>query len=272
IIYPISDSKWVSPTQIVPKKSGVTVFENDKGEMVPTRVTARRRMCIDYRKLNSVTRKDHSPLPFLDQILERVAGHIMFLSGFYGRFIENFSAIARPLNNLLEKDAKFDWNYACQEAFEKLIKMLTSTPVMQPPNWSIPFEIMCEARGSSRPRKRQEACCYLLRKQNFELCTEKLHYNSKRIACCLIPLHWTLSKLSKVGQNYSTLHLFPGKLRTKWTGPFIVKRVFQYGTVEVEDPNNRNIFKVNGQRLKPYLGICVPEDETISLNELVYQD
>ena len=231
-------------------------------------------MCIDYRKLNSVTRKDHFPLPFLDQILERVAGHMYycFLCGysryyqieisledqekttftcpfgtlafrkmpfglcnapatfqrcmisifsdmvekylevfmdditvfgdsfsdclsnlenvlirckekilvlnwekcqfmvtssivlghivshkgievdkskidlianlpipktvkeirsflghasFYQRFIQNFSAIARPLNNLLEKDAKFDWNYACQEAFEKLIKMLT---------------------------------------------------------------------------------------------------------------------------------------------------
>ncbi|BBN67993.1 hypothetical protein Prudu_247S000100 [Prunus dulcis] len=49
IIYPISDSKWVSPTYVVPKKSGVTVVENDNGEMVPTRVTAGWRMCIDYR-------------------------------------------------------------------------------------------------------------------------------------------------------------------------------------------------------------------------------
>ncbi|KAI5316279.1 hypothetical protein L3X38_045455 [Prunus dulcis] len=55
-------------------------------------------------------------------------------------------------------------------------------------------------------------------------------------------------------------------------GPFIVKRVFPYGTVEDEDPKNRNIFKVNGQQLKPYLGRCVPEDETVSLNEPVYQD
>ena len=70
----------------------------------------------------------------------------------------------------------------------------------------------------------------------------------------------------------SSLHLFPGKLRTKWTGPYVVKRVFPYRTVEVEDPKNGNIFKVNGQRLKPYLGRCVPEDETVSLNEPVYQD
>ncbi|CAL8087466.1 unnamed protein product [Prunus armeniaca] len=66
-------------------------------------------------------------------------------ASFYQRFIPNFSAIARPLNNLLEKDAKFDWTYACQEAFEKSIKMLTSTPIMQNLDWSMPFEIMCDA-------------------------------------------------------------------------------------------------------------------------------
>ncbi|KAI5320948.1 hypothetical protein L3X38_040656 [Prunus dulcis] len=70
----------------------------------------------------------------------------------------------------------------------------------------------------------------------------------------------------------SRLHSFPRKLRTKWTRSFIVKRVFPYGTIEVEVPKNGNIFKVNGQRLKPYLGRCVPEDEIVSLNEPVYQD
>ena len=88
IIYPISDSKWVSPTQVVPKKSGVTVVKNDKGELVPMKMTTGWRMCIDFRKLNSNTRKDHFPLPFLDQILERVAGHefYCFLDGFSGYY------------------------------------------------------------------------------------------------------------------------------------------------------------------------------------------
>ncbi|XP_058203029.1 uncharacterized protein LOC131317499 [Rhododendron vialii] len=86
IIYPISDSKWVSPTQVVPKKSGITVVENDKGELVPTRMTTGWRVCIDYRKLNSMTRKDHFPLPFIDQILERLAGqsYYCFLDGYSG--------------------------------------------------------------------------------------------------------------------------------------------------------------------------------------------
>jgi len=84
IIYPISDSKWVSPTQVVPKKSGVTVITNKKNELIPTRTITGWRMCIDYRKLNSMTRKDHFPLPFMDQILERVAGHefYCFLDGY----------------------------------------------------------------------------------------------------------------------------------------------------------------------------------------------
>ncbi|RVW28599.1 Retrovirus-related Pol polyprotein from transposon 297 [Vitis vinifera] len=67
---PKGDSLWVSPTQVVPKKSGITVVQNEKGEEVSTRPTSGWRVCIDYRRLNSVTRKDHFPLPFMDQVLE----------------------------------------------------------------------------------------------------------------------------------------------------------------------------------------------------------
>ncbi|KAJ4717165.1 Retrovirus-related Pol polyprotein [Melia azedarach] len=294
IIYPISDSTWVSPIQVVPKKSGVTVVKNENNELIPTRTTAGWRMCIDYRKLNSITRKDHFPLPFMDQILERVAGHEFYCfldgysgynqieiapedqekttftcpfgtfayrrmpfglcnapatfqrcmlsifsdmverflevfmddfsvfgdsfddclsklqkvlirckeknlvlnwekchfmvthgivlghivsskgievdrakielianlpipksvkdvrsflghAGFYRRFIKNFSVISKPLCNLLSKDTLFEWTESCQEAFVKLKSMLTSAPIMQPPDWTLPFEIMCDA-------------------------------------------------------------------------------------------------------------------------------
>ncbi|RVW94332.1 Retrovirus-related Pol polyprotein from transposon 17.6 [Vitis vinifera] len=82
IIYPISDSPWVSPTQVVPKKSGLLWFRMKKEE-IATRLTSGWRVCIDYRKLNVVTRKDHFPLPFIDQVLERVSGHpfYCFLDG-----------------------------------------------------------------------------------------------------------------------------------------------------------------------------------------------
>ena len=86
IIYPISDSEWVSPIHVVPKKTGITMVRNLNNELVPMRVQNGWRMCIDFRKLNQVTRKDHFPLPFIDQMLERLAGKsfFYFLDGFSG--------------------------------------------------------------------------------------------------------------------------------------------------------------------------------------------
>ncbi|GKE03949.1 reverse transcriptase domain-containing protein [Tanacetum coccineum] len=88
LIYPISDSPWVSPVHCVPKKGGITVVTNDENELIPTRLVTGWRVCIDYRKLNEATRKDHFPLPFMDQMLERLAGnqYYCFLDGFSGYF------------------------------------------------------------------------------------------------------------------------------------------------------------------------------------------
>ncbi|GJZ54078.1 hypothetical protein Tco_0608963 [Tanacetum coccineum] len=73
IIYPIADSPWVSPIHCVPKKGGITVVTNEKDELVPTRIVTGWRVCIDYRKLNEATAKDHFSLPLMDQMLERLA-------------------------------------------------------------------------------------------------------------------------------------------------------------------------------------------------------
>ena len=86
IIYPISDSQWVSPIHAVPKKVGFTVLENEQKELVQARLPTKVRVCIDYRKLNATTRKDHFPLSFIDQMLERLARHeyYCFLDGYSG--------------------------------------------------------------------------------------------------------------------------------------------------------------------------------------------
>ena len=78
----------MSPTQVVPKKSGITVVKGENGDEVSTCLTTGWRVCIDYKKLNTVTRKDHFPLPFMDQVLERVSGHpfYCFLDGYSGYF------------------------------------------------------------------------------------------------------------------------------------------------------------------------------------------
>nr|GEX66356.1 reverse transcriptase domain-containing protein [Tanacetum cinerariifolium] len=85
LIYPISDSLWVSPIHCVPKKGGYTVVANEENELIPTRLVTGLRVCIDYRKLNEATRKDHFPLPFMDQMLERLAGNEYYC------FLDSFS-------------------------------------------------------------------------------------------------------------------------------------------------------------------------------------
>ena len=294
VIYPISDSAWVSPVQVVPKKGGTTVIKTENNILLPSRTVTGWRICIDYRKLNKATRKDHFPLPFLDQMLDRLAGyeyycfldgysgyneiaiapedqekttftcpygtfafrrmpfglcnapgtfqrcmmaifsgmvektieifmddfsvmgnsfdnclanlrdvlarceetnlvlnwekcHFMvqegivlghrisargievdrakieaieklpppssvkgirsFLghAGFYRRFIKDFSQIAKPLSNLLVQGIPFEFNSQCLHAFTVLKDKLISAPIVVAPDWSFPFELMCDA-------------------------------------------------------------------------------------------------------------------------------
>ena len=66
-------------------------------------------------------------------------------AGFYRRFIKDFSKISRPLCLLLQKDKDFVFDEKCLEAFETLKEALTSTPMIAPPVWDLPFEVMCDA-------------------------------------------------------------------------------------------------------------------------------
>ena len=79
IIYPVADSQWVSPVHCVPKKGGITVVPNDKYELIPQRIITGYKMVIDFCKLNKATKKDHYPLPFINQMLERLSKHTHFM-------------------------------------------------------------------------------------------------------------------------------------------------------------------------------------------------
>ena len=83
----------------------------------------------------------HLPLPRTTKDIRSFLGY----AGFYRRFIKDFSKISRPLCNLLQKEVDFVFDEDCIQAFNTLKKALTSTPIIVPPNWSIPFEIMCDA-------------------------------------------------------------------------------------------------------------------------------
>ncbi|GJY47524.1 reverse transcriptase domain-containing protein [Tanacetum coccineum] len=266
MIYPISDNPWVSPVHCVPKKGGITVVANEENELIPTRLVTGWRVCVDYRKLNEATLKDHFPLPFMDQMLERLAGNEFYYfldgflgyfqipidpqdqekttftcpygtfayrrmpfglcnapgtfqrcmmaifhdmikktmddfsvfgdsfatclsnldnmlkghkiskfridvdrakvdviaklphsttvkgvrsflghAGFYRRFIQEFSKIARPMTYLLEKETLFVFSQDCIDAFETLKKKLTEAPILVVPDLNLPFELMCDA-------------------------------------------------------------------------------------------------------------------------------
>ena len=83
-------------------------------------------------------------------------------------------------------------------------------------------------------------------------------------------------KSFEVGQKVllynSRLHLFPGKLRSRWTGPFVIHHIYPHGAVDVMNSENGSVFKVNGQRLKPFLELLPPEIEETLLEDPVYQD
>ena len=76
----------MSLVHVVPKKVQMTMIRNEKNELIPTRTVTGWRVCIDYRKLNNTTRKDHFPLSFIDQMLDRLASHshYFFLNGYSG--------------------------------------------------------------------------------------------------------------------------------------------------------------------------------------------
>ncbi|GJY76878.1 reverse transcriptase domain-containing protein [Tanacetum coccineum] len=160
MIYPISDSPWVlDQLQGVSKIGGITVVANEENELIPTHLVIRWRVCIDYRKLNEATQKDHFPLLFMDQMLERLAGNefYCFLDGFSGYFqirlcipepgIEvdhaKVDVIAKLPHPTTVKGVRSF--LVCIDAFETLKKKLTEAPILVVPDWNLPFELMCDA-------------------------------------------------------------------------------------------------------------------------------
>ncbi|RDX69446.1 Retrovirus-related Pol polyprotein from transposon 17.6, partial [Mucuna pruriens] len=107
------------------------------GHLVPNRGIE-----VDRSKIDIIT-----SLPNLASMREvgSFLGHVSF----YRRFIKNFSKLTLPLSRLLQKDVDFNFDQPCIEAFQELKNRLTSTPILQAPNWDLPFELMCDASNSA---------------------------------------------------------------------------------------------------------------------------
>ena len=106
--------------------------------IVLSHIVSKKGIEVDKAKVELIS---NLPTPKCVRDIRSFLGH----AGFYRRFIKDFSAIARPLCNLLAKDVPFAWSQACDAAFDKLKTMLVSPPIMRSPNWDLPFEIMCDA-------------------------------------------------------------------------------------------------------------------------------
>nr|GEV12216.1 reverse transcriptase domain-containing protein [Tanacetum cinerariifolium] len=127
MIYPIPDSPWMSPIHCVPKKGGMTIIANENNELIPKRA-----------KFDVISKL---PQPTTVKSVRSFLGH----AGFYRRFIQDFSKIARPMTHLLEKETPFVFSKDCIDAFNTLKKKLTKAPILVVPNWNLPFELMCDA-------------------------------------------------------------------------------------------------------------------------------
>ncbi|XP_075092271.1 uncharacterized protein LOC142172529 [Nicotiana tabacum] len=135
IIFPISDSNWVSLVQCVPKKGGMTLVVNEKNELIPTRTVTGWKVCIDYRSLNKATRKDHFPLPFIDQMLDTTFQRC--LMAIFTNMVEKFVEV------FMDDFSIFGSSY--DDCLRNLNKKLVTAPIIVAPDWSLPFELMCDA-------------------------------------------------------------------------------------------------------------------------------
>ncbi|XP_075489466.1 uncharacterized protein LOC142528309 [Primulina tabacum] len=170
VIYAISDSNWVSPVQVVPKKGGITVVKNEHDELISTRTVTGWRRCqeknlvLNWEKCHFMVQEgivlghkvsskglevDRAKVVAIEKLPppKNIKGIRSFLghAGFYRRFIKDFSKITKPLCNLLEKDSTFIFDDDCLQAFEKIKRALVTTPIMIVLEWKEPFELMCDA-------------------------------------------------------------------------------------------------------------------------------
>ncbi|KAI3781373.1 hypothetical protein L2E82_11386 [Cichorium intybus] len=116
-------------------------FMVDKG-LILGHVVSKNGLEVDKAKIDVIK---NLPYPTNVREVRSFLGH----AGFYRRFIKDFSKITVPMCHLLQKDVDFKFDDSCKRVFDRLKTLLTSSPIIQPPDWSLPFEIMCDASNTA---------------------------------------------------------------------------------------------------------------------------
>nr|GEV80710.1 hypothetical protein [Tanacetum cinerariifolium] len=225
-----------------------------------------------------------------------VKGICSFLghAGFYRRFIQDFSKIARPMTRLLKKDIPFFFSKECVKAIQTLKRKLTKALILIAPDWDFPFELMCdasdfpigavlgqrqenhfrpihyasktmtEAESNYTTTKKEMLAVVKVQLNELNELHDQAYENSLIYKEKTKRLHDSKIKdcVFNIGDRVllfnSRLKIFSGKLKSRWSGPFTISHVFLYGTVELSQPDGPN-FQVNGHRLKHYFEEDVPK-------------
>ncbi|GJR39052.1 DNA-directed DNA polymerase [Tanacetum coccineum] len=153
----VQPQRRVNPNikEVVLKKGGMTVVKNKKNELIPKRMVTGWRMCIDYRKLNNTTQKDHFPIQFIIQMLERLAGLCNAPTTFQRYMTAIFHELIKDSMKVFMDDfSVFENSFDhCLKNHEKMLRRCEETNLllnwkkchfMVKPDWSLPFEVMCD--------------------------------------------------------------------------------------------------------------------------------
>ncbi|GJY40447.1 hypothetical protein Tco_0427717 [Tanacetum coccineum] len=207
----------------------------------------RHNLSLNRHEVDKLKVEDNSKTPHPTSYCPKESRSFLGHAGFYRRFIQDFSKIARPMTHLLEKETPFFFSEECIDSFNTLKRKLTEAPILIAPDWDLPFELMKVQLNELNELRDQAYENSLIYKEK----TKRIHDARSKTAFSTLVI---VSSSSTTRQKICS-----GKLKSRWSGPFTIVQVFPYGTVELSQNSGPN-FKVNGHRIKHYLLRYVPTE------------